>query len=273
MPAISHLGRVHGPGQVHAWWVGEVAPGRGAARQQVAGDDEGSLSAADGRRVGPARHPLDPLDAGEIRAAVEILRRERLVTPAARFVSVSLNEPAKNQIALAAPVGRPSADQAASAGQSEPRAAAVPREGFVVLLEPRQHATDRDHDGRLFPAHSHYRALKHDLAAAHPADLGGILALRGMEVGPRCQRLDQRQPHLAIRHAGDRRSDHDLCPGHQVTCLFRPPPRGIPAQGCGGATHSAATGPPGSLKNQAIVSQRLDHLFRPRHRVTRRPGG
>ena len=111
------------------------------ARQQVAGDDDGSLSAADGRRVGPARHPLDPLDAGEIRAAVEILRRERLVTPAARFVSVSLNEPAKDQIAFAVPVGRPSTDQAANAGQSDPRAAVVPREAFVVLLEPRQHAT------------------------------------------------------------------------------------------------------------------------------------
>jgi primary-amine oxidase len=77
-----------------------------------------------------AGHPLDPLDAGEIRVAVDILRRERLVTPGARFVSVSLNEPAKDQVAFAVPVGR-----------SAPPAAAVPREAFVVVLEPQQHAT------------------------------------------------------------------------------------------------------------------------------------
>jgi primary-amine oxidase len=67
----------------------------------------------------PARHPLDPLDAGEIKAAVGILRRERLVSPMARFVSVSLHEPAKNE--------------------TEAGAAAVPREAFAVLLEPEQH--------------------------------------------------------------------------------------------------------------------------------------
>ena len=69
-----------------------------AVHQRVAGDDDGRLSAADGRPAGRA-HSLDPLNAGEIRAAVGILRRERLVTPAARFVSVSLNEPLKTQIA------------------------------------------------------------------------------------------------------------------------------------------------------------------------------
>jgi primary-amine oxidase len=104
-------------------------------------DRESRLRAADGPRADAARHPLDPLDAGEISAAVGILRRERLVTPAARFVSVSLNEPAKNQIAFAVPAGRSPADQAAAAGQPEPPAAAVRREAFVVLLEPQQHAT------------------------------------------------------------------------------------------------------------------------------------
>ncbi len=68
----------------------------------------------------PARHPLDPLDAAEIKAAVGILRRERPVSPVARFVSVSLHEPAKDQ--------------------TDGGAAAVPREAFVVLLEPEQHA-------------------------------------------------------------------------------------------------------------------------------------
>ncbi len=62
------------------------------------------------------RHPLDPLDAADIRRAVKILRRERPVTAEARFVSVSLNEPGKDQTA-------------------------PPREAFVVLLEPRQHTT------------------------------------------------------------------------------------------------------------------------------------
>ena len=73
----------------------------------------------------PARHPLDPLDASEIKAAVGILRRERPVTPVARFVSVTLHEPAKDQYRVTA---------------SRPGAAAVPREAFVVLLEPEQHA-------------------------------------------------------------------------------------------------------------------------------------
>ena len=82
------------------------------------------------------RHPLDPLDAGEIRQAVEILRREQSVSPDARFVSVSLNEPPKDQVAFATP-DRPAPGQAADPGPD----AAVPREAFVVLLEPRQHAT------------------------------------------------------------------------------------------------------------------------------------
>ena len=84
-----------------------------------------------------ARHPLDPLDAGEITRAVEILRRERPVTPAARFVSVSLNEPAKVQVAFAAPADRPAAGHSADGSDS----AATPREAFIVVLEPRQHAT------------------------------------------------------------------------------------------------------------------------------------
>jgi primary-amine oxidase len=70
--------------------------------------------AGDSGQRTPVRHPLDPLDAAEIRLAVELLRRERPVTPEARFVSVTLHEPPKDQV--------------------------VPRVAFVVLLEPRQHA-------------------------------------------------------------------------------------------------------------------------------------
>ena len=85
-------------------------------------------------------HPLDPLDAREISQAVEIPRRERPVTPEARFVSVSLNEPLKSQVPFATPAvssgaGPPGSDHSA------PDGTAVPREAFVVLLEPAQHAT------------------------------------------------------------------------------------------------------------------------------------
>ena len=48
-------------------------------------------------------HPLDPLDGDEIKRAVAILRREQPVTPEARFVSVNLHEPAKEQVAFAGP--------------------------------------------------------------------------------------------------------------------------------------------------------------------------
>ena len=57
------------------------------------------------------------------------------MTPEARFVSVTLNEPPKDQVAFATP-DRPS--RASSAARA---AAAVPREAFVVLRDPRQHAT------------------------------------------------------------------------------------------------------------------------------------
>jgi primary-amine oxidase len=82
-----------------------------------------------------ARHPLDPLDAAEIAQAAGILRQQRLITPEARFVSVTLNEPPKDQVAFTDSVGR----RAADAGYSAPPA--PPREAFVVVLEPRQHTT------------------------------------------------------------------------------------------------------------------------------------
>src|SRR6185437_13682602 len=65
--------------------------------------DHSSPAAADGHQAAWIRHPLDPLDAGEIKRAVEILRREQPLSPDARFVSVSLNEPPKDQVALATP--------------------------------------------------------------------------------------------------------------------------------------------------------------------------
>ncbi len=52
--------------------------------------------------------------------------------PEARYVSVTLNEPPKGQVPFDAP-DRPVAGQGP--------AAEVPREVFIVLLEPRQHTT------------------------------------------------------------------------------------------------------------------------------------
>jgi hypothetical protein len=59
--------------------------------------------------------------------------------------------------------------------------------------------------------------------------IGGVPALRGVEVGPRPRRLDQRQPRLAIRPAGDRGGDHAACARHAVAVL-RHPARGVPAR-------------------------------------------
>ena len=110
------------------------------ARGQVAGPDHGGPQPDDDQWGDQARHPLDPLDAREISQAVEIIRRARLVTPGARFVSVSLNEPVKSQVPFAATTGSSGADQPGST-HSVPGGTAVPREAFVVLLEPAQHAT------------------------------------------------------------------------------------------------------------------------------------
>ena len=96
----------------------------------------GSPGGADGHRAAGIRHPLDPLDASEITRAVEILRRARNATSEARFVSVTLNEPPKDQVTFPAP-DHQVPGQPASPGP----AAAVPREAFVVWREPRQHAT------------------------------------------------------------------------------------------------------------------------------------
>src|SRR5499427_8420544 len=70
-----------------------------------------------------ARHPLDPLSADEIRQAVSILAGDGRVSPATRFVSVSLREPAKDEVASFRP------------GQ------AFGREAFIVVLEPQEHMT------------------------------------------------------------------------------------------------------------------------------------
>ena len=60
------------------------------------------------------RHPLDPLTAEEIAAASRILRRDRGLAASARFVYVTLREPAKDAVL---------------------RGEAVEREAHIVLRE------------------------------------------------------------------------------------------------------------------------------------------
>jgi primary-amine oxidase len=120
-----------------------------AVRHQMGEEDQGQMDEGDHSRPDGADghysvrydHPLDPLGAGEIRRTVEILRRDRQVTPEARFVSVSLNEPLKTEIAFAEPVSSTGPSQPAPSVDSAAPAATATREAFVVLLEPRQHAT------------------------------------------------------------------------------------------------------------------------------------
>jgi primary-amine oxidase len=79
--------------------------------------------AASTARASAVTHPLDPLSGAEIRQAVKIIRDDGRVTAGVRFVSVSLHEPPKSQVASDRPVH------------------AFEREAFVVALEPQQHMT------------------------------------------------------------------------------------------------------------------------------------
>ncbi|MFM7071266.1 MAG: hypothetical protein ACKO38_05665, partial [Planctomycetota bacterium] len=69
-------------------------------------------------------HPLEPLSAAEVAAAVAILRTSGLATPTTRIVSISLHESAKEAIAAFH----------ASAGQT-PTGYSAPREAFAVLFD------------------------------------------------------------------------------------------------------------------------------------------
>ena len=44
------------------------------------------------------RHPLDPLTAGEIETVSQILKRDRGLADSARFVYITLREPAKDAV-------------------------------------------------------------------------------------------------------------------------------------------------------------------------------
>jgi primary-amine oxidase len=102
-----------------------VVAGQPIATAQV--PDRGSLS--NGQAKNPAqsesgepanakvRHPLDPLGPDEIQIAVDTIKKERRLADTVRFVTVALNEPAKELI-LHPRSGRP-----------------VAREAFMVLLD------------------------------------------------------------------------------------------------------------------------------------------
>src|SRR5689334_21015260 len=82
-----------------------------------------SQHAAGAASADRARHPLDPLNADEIRQAVGILADDGRVAAPMRFVSVGLREPAKDEVASFRP------------GQ------AFGREARIVILDPREHMT------------------------------------------------------------------------------------------------------------------------------------
>jgi primary-amine oxidase len=65
----------------------------------------------------PIRHPLEPLNAQEVRQAVSLLRTAGKVTPTTRFVSVSLQEPPKDSV------------------HGFPSASSIPREAHAVLFD------------------------------------------------------------------------------------------------------------------------------------------
>ena len=50
-----------------------------------------------------ARHPLDPLTAGEFRQVAGVLRRDREVGPRWRIASIELREPAKDALGAGTP--------------------------------------------------------------------------------------------------------------------------------------------------------------------------
>jgi primary-amine oxidase len=72
--------------------------------------------------LGILRHPLEPLSADEVQAAVQILRAADKATPSTRFVSISLHEPPKSEV------------------HAFPDASPSPRKAFAVLFDNARNA-------------------------------------------------------------------------------------------------------------------------------------
>lgn len=94
--------------------------------QQVGGKTvEIPRGSSEARSATAARHALDPLEPDEIRLAVALVRQEKQLVDSVRFVTVTLNEPAKESIL-------------------HPRKGAnTPREAFLILLD---NATGRGYE-------------------------------------------------------------------------------------------------------------------------------
>ncbi|RLS29416.1 MAG: primary-amine oxidase [Planctomycetota bacterium] len=121
------------PGGVFAWVYHTPAPAAGG----IFGADRFRLHLRGSSLVSqtvvpsllPVRHPLEPLSAAEVSAAVAILKLSGNITPTIRFVSVSLHEPPKALVhAHASTRTRP----------SQP-----PRQAFAVLFD---NATNTCHE-------------------------------------------------------------------------------------------------------------------------------
>ena len=108
-----------------------LAPGRSPAQdppqdaRSYARSDKTAIAKQGSAPESQMRHPLDPLEPDEIRLAIAIVRREKKLADSVRFVTVTLNEPAK-------------------AALLHPEAGGViPREVFMVLLD---NATGRGYE-------------------------------------------------------------------------------------------------------------------------------
>ena len=76
-------------------------------------------------------HPLEPLSADEVRAAVELLKKNGKVTPTTRFVSVALKEPDKSYVH--------------GHGGGSGNGQSPPREAFAVLFDNATNSCLRGH--------------------------------------------------------------------------------------------------------------------------------
>jgi primary-amine oxidase len=108
-----------------------VAPGRSGAQAppqvpSAPGASEKPAPAhSDPSSRSEVRHPLDPLEPEEIRRAVDVVRSEKKLAESFRFVTVTLNEPAKASVLHPQP------------------GTVIPREVFLILLD---NATGRGHE-------------------------------------------------------------------------------------------------------------------------------
>ena len=82
----------------------------------------------------PATHPLDPLSAAEIESAAEAVKVKQGLGRSARFVYISLYEPAKADVIAFEQAGRPRPAWLRSWSGNGPKRATY--EGIVGLLAP-----------------------------------------------------------------------------------------------------------------------------------------